>query len=145
MLILTWDNLEAKVAGMQTLESNISTAHVPRWGRDVSQVGEKTIKNVIEIGGMNPTKKGGPRIKSGQMIGAVDSAVLPDGAGAVTALAAIGWNTAPPMHALYQEGGTSRGVTPMMAMPMASMEMGTAMDDTGMNMLRRIAVEWNAI
>lgn len=143
-MIITFDNAQAKAAGMGALAARVGTVHARNWGNAVAKKGEKTIQDVIMAGGMNPTKKGGPRVKSGAMYDSVDSETRVAG-GVADVFAGIGWNKVPPLHALFQEGGTSRGVTPMLAIPMALMEMADEVDDAGHRTMMNIQGEWNGI
>ena len=141
---ITWDNAHQKAAGMFDLANEVEHRHVFEWGEDVALKGEQTIRDVIDAGGMNPTKKGGPRIKTGTMYSSVDSETRVAG-GVASVFAGIGWNKVVPLHAIFQEGGTYRGITPMEALPMAMLEMATEIDSAGERMLGRIHADWNMI
>lgn len=141
---IVWLNNLQVAAGMAALGARVATVHTFEWGEDVALKGEQTIRDVIDAGGMNPTKKGGPRIKTGEMYSAVDSETIIDGGGA-DVFAGIGWNKVVPKQAIFQEGGTRRGITPMEAIPMAGLEMETEIMNSGTRMLGQIKAEWNTI
>lgn len=141
-MMITWDNAAEKAAGMAALAAAVGTKHTYDWADDVAQVGEDSIRETIQDGGVVPTKKGGPRIKSGSMFASVSSRAY---AGGGNGHATAGFLDGPPPHTIWQEGGTSRGIPPMVAVPMAAIKMEIAADTLGLVMLADIAGEWNAI
>lgn len=144
MVIITWDNVGAIASGINSLSQRVGTTHPHRWGEDVGRKGHETIKDVINAGGMNPTKKGGPRILSGDMISSSGFKSVTSG-GTSFVEAGYGFNGSTPLQTFFQEDGTRRGITPMWSIPMTALEMENEMLDSGERMLARIAAEWNAI
>lgn len=141
--IITWDNAAQKAAGMSALSARVGSAHVLDWAADVAEDGAEQVKDTIQSGGVISTKKGGPRIKSGQMIGTVAPKTELFGDG--SALAHAGWPNGGPDHTIWQEKGTSRGIPPMMSLEMSKIRMSMALPVRGVDMLTRIKGEWNAI
>lgn len=144
MITIVWTNAQQKAAGMGALAGRIATTHTRRWGEGVGKEGAQRVREVIQSGGMNPTKKGGPRIKSGDMIGSADHKV-DGGGGSVLVTAGLGANGGTPPQSVWQEGGTRRGISPMLAIPEAAIRMETATQDHGMKMLTAIRGEWDSI
>ena len=143
-MTIKWVNIQEKNAGIHALASRVSTTHLFKWGEDVGRSGDRTIKEVIQAGGMNPTKKGGPRILRGGMIGS-SGYLVEGGGGSAVVTAGMGINGGIEDYFTYQEGGTSRGVTPMLAIPMTELEMNTEMEDADRRMMKTIQGEWDAI
>lgn len=145
---ITWTNAAQKAAGISALAARVGTTHVRQWTEDVAEAGEREVKNTIMSGGVIATKKGGPRVKTGAMLGAVSKQVEVFGDGSGNAIA--GWPDGGPMHTVFQEHGTRSkgapsGVPPMMAIPMAQIRMSMEIPVAGTNMLANIAREWDAI
>lgn len=147
-MIISWTNAGQKAAGMHALAARVGKVHVGQWTEDVAEAGEREVKRTIQSGGVMATKKGGPRIKSGSMIGAVAKQVEVFGDGSGNAIA--GWPDGGPLHTKFQEHGTRAkgapsGVPPMLAIPMAQIRMSMEIPVAGTNMLANIAREWDAI
>ena len=141
-MIITWDNAAEKAAGIAALAARVGTEHIYQWTDRVANEGEESVIRTVNNGGVIATKKGGPRIKSGAMIGSANSRVV---AGGGMGEATAGFLDGPPAHTIWQEGGTSRGIPPMLAIPMLNIDMGIAAENYGQRMLAEIAGEWNAI
>lgn len=148
MVNITWLNAGQKGAAMQGLANRVRTAHITQWVEDVAEAGEKEVERTIMSGGVTRTKKGGPRIKSGSMLGAVgnETEIWGDGSGN----AYSGWPDGGPLHTIFQERGTlSRGapsgIPPMMAIEMAQVRMSMEIPVAGQKMLANIAGEWEAL
>lgn len=158
-MIITWTNAAQKAAGMGLLSQRVATHHLGEWGDDVAEKGEKTFQDVVKAGGMNTTKKGGPRVKSGEMLNSIGKLTRSMG-GNMVARAGFGVGKgSTPHYTKYQEGGTygnrmfpdsattavGSGIPPMMAVAMAKMEMATETTNSGMKMLGKIKGEWDVI
>lgn len=141
---ITWTNAHLVAAGVGRLAGAVETRHVQNWGDDVGRSGTKAIQRVIQAGGMNPTKKGGPRIKSGEMFNSAEDKTI-SGGGVAFVRAGYGIDTTTPRHTLWQEGGTRRGITPMLSIVQAELEMEKEMAESGDRMLMKIRTEWDAI
>ena len=142
MVVIVWENAAQKAAGMAALAKRITPMHAIDWAETVGEIGERSFRETVEMGGVIRTKKGGPRIDTGAMIGSVDNIVTSTGSGAQVK---SGFLDGRPPWTRYQEGGTSRGVPPMLAVPQARMEMSLAAKSEGDHMLTKIQGEWNAI
>lgn len=143
-MAIIWLNITEKAAGMNALAARVGTVHIHDWTEDVAEAGSDRVREVITLGGMTPTKKGGPRIKSGSMIASVDNNVSAGG-GLGFAQAGFGVKGGTPAHTKWQEHGTSRGIPAMMAIPQAQIRMDKEATDAGERMMARIAGEWDAI
>lgn len=155
---IVWNNAQAKANGMAKLAKRIEKVHVPRWADAVADAGEEQAKYTVLSGGVNPTKKGGPRVETGAMFDSLDGRKTLKGA---SAQVRVGFFS-PPKHTLWQERGTRSnrnddtdprpvptpnkggGIPAMLAIPAAKQEMETEIDNSGSAMLRRIAYEWNS-
>lgn len=144
MITITWNNAAKKAAGMAALAAKVGTAHTHDWGEAIALRGEQTVRDVIDMGGMNPTKKGGPRILSGDMFASAESRGA-YGVGSAFIRAGFGINTTTPTHTLFQEGGTRTGIPAMLAIPEVAKAMEVEATDSGMRMLAHIRADWNAI
>lgn len=141
--VITWDDIPAKNVGIGLLAHRVATTHPHEWGEDVGRVGEQAVKDVIDAGGMNPTKKGGPRRLTDEMF---DDTGFRTSTSGGTSFVEVGYGYgSTPDHRIFQEGGTRRGITPMMSIPMAALEMGTEGANAGARMLTKIMAEWNAL
>lgn len=79
---------------------------------DVVNEAVEIMRQVVMSGGEQATKKGGPRIDSGDMYNAIDGEVLVNGRGRIQAN--FGFINGAPEYTIYQERGT-RTIPPMLA------------------------------
>lgn len=164
MITITWPNIPEKVAGIEALAGRIYAVHAPKWGEEVSEIGERVVNAAVMDGGINKTKIGGPRIRTWAMHDSVASKVsISPGGNSITATA--GFLNNAPDHTIFQERGTrdrridsvkprltptsgkgrGRGIPPMLAIPQAAADMEIAAEVTGGTMISRIAREYNSI
>ena len=148
MVKITWTNTQKKAKHMGALGDRIGTVFTHKWGRDVAVVGEKAYVDAVESGGVNPTQKGGSRIKSGKMLGSIGERTK-DEYGISRASSGFGLNGRAPRWTKFQEYGTraregNQGIAAMMARTLAEIEMDIEADESGMRMLTRIAKEWDS-
>ena len=148
MVKITWTNTHKKAKHMGSFADRVATVHTPKWGRDVADVGEKAYVDAVESGGVNPTQKGGSRIKSGKMLGSIGERTK-DEYGISRPLAGFGLNGRAPRWTKFQEHGTraregNQGIAAMMAHTLAEIEMDIEAEESGMRMLTKIAKEWDS-
>lgn len=141
---ITWDDIPAKNVGIGLLAHRVATTHPHEWGEDVGRVGEQAVKDVIDAGGMNPTKKGGPRRLTDEMYNNVGFKVSTSG-GTTFVEAGYGYSGSTPLQTFFQEEGTRKGITPMLSIPMAHLEMQTEATNANTRLMTKIAVEWDAL
>lgn len=162
MITITWDNVPDKVRGMGVLQWHLPM-HTLSWAEEVAQEGAREIRNIIDIGGVNPTIKGGPRIKTGGMRDAVIGRGRLPSNRAATVTAEAGWEDPGHEPTIWQERGTRKlriktanpkrkpngkiggGIPPMLSIPMAEKAMSEEMKPAGAKMLNAIRKEWDAI
>lgn len=92
-------------------------------GNLVSESVDRAVERMRQIvlsGGINQTQKGGPRVKTGQMINAIQGNVALNGRGRVQG--DFGFAEDAPEWTLYQEAGTSR-IASMLAYATARKEL----------------------
>jgi hypothetical protein len=95
----------------------------------------KRMEDIIQEGGIEPTKKGGPRIKSSAMIDSVDSDSKINGRG--RAQGEFGFSDNTPMWTTFQErgtlggGGKNKGIAPMRAYETARQEANVEFQNLG--------------
>lgn len=148
MITINWTNTHKKARNMERLAERVATVHTPKWGRDVAAVGEKAYVDAVESGGVNPTQKGGSRIKSGKMIGSIGERVK-DEYGISRPSVGFGLDGRAPRWTKFQEYGTraregNQGIAAMMARTLAEIEMDIEAEESGMRMLTKIAKEWDS-
>lgn len=148
MVKITWTNTQKKAKHMGSFAERVATVHTPKWGRDVAAVGEKAYVDAVESGGVNPTQKGGSRIKSGKMIGSIGERVK-DEYGISRPSVGFGLDGRAPRWTKFQEYGTraregNQGIAAMMARTLAEIEMDIEAEESGMRMLTKIAKEWDS-
>jgi hypothetical protein len=142
MIKITWLNTKSKAMGMIALSQAVGTVHTQRWADGVADAGAVAIRESINSGGANPTAKGGPRIKTSAMIGAVDSRITAAG-GIGTATA--GYLNGEPEYTKWQEDGTKRGIPAMESMIAADNAMERALYTSGKIALAGIRAQWDTI
>ena len=148
MITITWNNTAKKAKHMGSFAERVATVHTPKWGRDVAAVGEKAYVDAVESGGVNPTQKGGSRIKSGKMIGSIGERVK-DEYGISRPSVGFGLDGRAPRWTKFQEHGTrvregNQGIAAMMAYALAEIEMDIEADEAGTRMLTKAAKEWDS-
>lgn len=160
---IEWVNHHQKAAAIGRLVNRLSTVHGTRWGREVSDIGAKVVESAVMDGGVNKTKKGGPRVRTWEMHSSIDAVVefSPKGQ-SISAMA--GFIYSPPKWAIFQERGTlgrridsknprtspttgrsNTGIPPMLAIPLAQADMAIAAKVSGENMILNIAKEFNIL
>lgn len=148
MVFITWTNTQKKATNMGRLAKRVGKQHTAKWGRQVAQVGEESVNFSVLSGGVNKTKKGGPRILSEAMINSVGERQKLS-VGTATVSAGFGIDGRAPRWTIFQEEGTrsragNSGIPAMLAIPEAIENMEVEMDNAGMRMLGSIANEWNS-
>lgn len=85
------------------------------------------MRNIIMSGGINPTKKGGPRVKSGRMINSVQGVAFLNGRARVQGK--FGFSDSAPIWTKWQEKGTTKGsrIPAMLAYNTANRELVQAL------------------
>lgn len=122
---VTWFNSPNKLAAKFSMAAEEVTENVEDIVIDVLDKAQKRMVQIIDAGGINPTKKGGPRIISGDMRGAADADVS-SSRGRV--IGEFGFIDAP-FYTIFQERGTRRGIPPMLAFARAYEEAATTMQN----------------
>lgn len=148
MATIVWNNTTRKAKHMDALAERVGMVYAPKWGRAVAAAGEKAYVDAVESGGVNPTQKGGSRIKSGKMIGSIGERVK-DEYGISRPTVGFGLDGRAPRWTKYQEHGTreregNQGIAAMMAHSLAEIEMDIEADESGMLLLAQIAKEWDS-
>lgn len=148
MITITWNNTAKKAKHMGNLADRVGAVLTPKWGRDVAAVGEKAYVDAVESGGVNPTQKGGSRIKSGKMIGSIGERTK-DEYGISRVSSGFGLDGRAPRWTKFQEYGTraregNQGIAAMMAYTLAEIEMDIEAAESGTRMLTQIAKEWDS-
>lgn len=148
MITITWNNTAKKAKHMGAFADRVATVHTHKWGRDVADVGEKAYVDAVESGGVNPTQKGGSRIKSGKMLGSIGERTK-DEYGISRPLVGFGLSGRAPRWTKFQEHGTraregNQGIAAMMAYALAEIEMDIEADEAGTRMLTKAAKEWDS-
>ncbi len=156
---------------MYALAARVGAVHSVAWAEELAEIGEKSIKNIINLGGVNPTKKGGARRLTSEMYDTVTSYGFGGAGGQATARA--GWMDSAPPQTVFQEFGTRKnrvsenshrltktrsgllgdkqkgsgrgGIPAMLAIPSARDDMSNMLRPTGLSTLGRIQSEWNRI
>lgn len=161
MIKITWTNTQKKAAHMRKLADTVGSKHLPKWSREVAEVGEETVNFRVLAGG---TKKGGPRIESESMIDSVGARQRISG-GVANISAGFGASgSRAPKWTTFQERGTlghrndsgkpssterkspwqAKGIPAMLAIPEAIENMEVEADNAGMRMLINIAKDWDS-
>lgn len=92
--------------------------------------GVSRMRQIILSGGINKTKKGGPRVKSGKMLGSVEGKI--SGSSNTRVQAKFGFSDDAPAWTLWQEKGTYGGerISQMLAFTTANKELADSLVDT---------------
>lgn len=145
---ITWFDIEPKIARLAILAKRSETEFAEEWAEEVADVGEQELQAAVVQGygsGFgSSTKKGGARIKSGEMISSIGS-ITAAGLGGATAVAGFGAANPTPMWTTFQEGGT-RSIAAMLAVPAAAVKMGHyGGGEAGDRYLAKVRAEWETI
>lgn len=123
---VTWFNGPNKAAAKFSLAADEVTDNVEGIVVDVLEKAQKRIVEIVDAGGINPTKKGGPRVRpgSGAMRASADADVTQS---RTRVTGEFGFIDAPD-YTLFQERGT-RYVPSMLAFARAFEEAATRMQN----------------
>jgi len=97
----------------------------------ITKDADRRMGEIILSGGINPTKKGGPRVLSGDMIGSIMSNTEINGRGRIQG--EFGFAEDTPLWTVFQEEGTRTGIPQMLAYATARQE---AIDQMNQSMLK---------
>ena len=160
MVKITWTNTQKKATHMGKLAGLVDSKYLPKWSREVAEVGEESVNFRVLAGG---TKKGGPRIETESMIDSVGARQKISG-GIANISAGFGASgRRAPKWTNFQERGTlghrndsgnpsseerkspkeAKGIPAMLAIPEAIENMEVEADNAGMRMLINIAKDWD--
>lgn len=103
--------------------------HVMGIVEDALETGTKRMTSIINSGGINQTKKGGPRVKSGRMRASVEGVARINGRARVQGR--FGFSADAPVWTKWQEKGTQKGprIAAMLAFTTANREMVENLQD----------------
>lgn len=110
---LLWFVSPDEIAQRFSMAADDVDGNVAELATSAAEKGADAIRDVIIAGGEKPTAKGGPRIKSGDMLSSVDSNVKLNGRGRIQG--AFGFINGAPDYTRYQDRGT-RNIPAMLAM-----------------------------